>query len=182
MFRILFGAFSLLFLIYLVFPGPSSIDDFPALPNSVKSTHSGDTWQMPNIAAYYSNNYRNFVTDYYKSYYQGLMKFPLPPIKLNYPPEYAFTAILDQTKSTYLEEYVYPLRESLYVNGMEPYYEDGMSKYEGATPFVEEGQNWQTKTTLRYYPSPMWVRLVTWFGLNIAIVLLWKLTRRILHG
>ncbi|MCL5783779.1 MAG: hypothetical protein M1142_00275 [Patescibacteria group bacterium] len=175
---IVFIIFSLLLLVYLLAPGPSSINDFSPLPASAKSTLSGDTVQVPNVSAYYSDEYRNFTTNFYRQHYQELTKFFFLPIRLNYPPEFAYTAIKDQTESTYLEEYVYPLRDSLFVNGMEPF-ENGLPRYAGAIKFLEAGQAWETKATLRFYPSPLWARGTVWLGINIAFIGLWKLGRRI---
>lgn len=182
MLKIIFCIFSLLFLVYLLLPEPSSIADFSPLPNSVKSKLAGDTTQLPNVAAYFSNNYRPFVVNFYKNAYSEKTKFFLPPLKLNYPPEFAFTAIKDQTQSTYLEEYYYPLKGSIFVNGLEPFYEDGKPKFMGSTPFSADGKNYYTKVTLRYYPASLWSKLVTWAGLNISLVLLWKLSRRIIFN
>lgn len=177
--KIIFALFSGLFLIYLILPGPSSIKDFPDLPNSLKSTRPGDTYQNPENSAYFSYNYRDFVTSFYKDQYQKLFKFPFPAERLNYPPEDAFTLIADQTKSTFLEEYVYPFRGSLFVNGFEPFYQNGQPKYYGATDFFEGGKYYPNKTTLRFYSAPLWTRLLDWLGVCLALVLLWQLGRKI---
>lgn len=176
--KIIFGVFSLLFLIYLIIPGPSSIYDFPPLPNSLKSTLEGDTIQVPNVAGYFSGNYRDFVIPFYKQAYTEKTLLPFPPMRLNYPPEYAFTAIKDQTHSTYLEEMVYPFRESLFVNGLEPFYEDGTPKYIGAIKLDHHQEVFDTKVTLRYYPSPIWARLVMWLGVMICLYLLFIMSKK----
>lgn len=172
--------FSFLFLIYLVAPGPTSINNFPALPESAKSTLSGDTVQVPNVTAYFSDKYRNFATSFYKQSYHNQHISFIPPLVLNYPPEFAYTAIKDQTESTYLEEYIYPLKDSLYVNGFEPFYEDGQPKFWGSTQFQEGGAYFYTKTTLRFYPSSLWTRLLIWFGINASALMLWRMGRKIL--
>ncbi len=178
----IFLIFCVVFLIYMVLPGPDSINDFPALPDSTKSTLEGDTIQVPNVAGYFSNNYRSFVIPFYKDSFQKKGYFFFPPLRLNYPPEHAFTAIKDQTHSTYLEELYYPFRESLFVNGLEPYYEDGTPRYKGGSPFEVETAQFQTKVTLRYYPSTLLSRLLTWFGICISIFMLWNLSKRIILG
>lgn len=175
--KIVLGILSLLFLVYLLMPGPTSIKDFSPLPDSVKSTEEGDTIQVPNVSAYFSNFFRPIVIPFYKQEMQKNTLFPFPPLELNYPPEFAFTAIKDQTQSTYLEEFVYPLRESTFVNGFEPFYENGRPKYLGATQIVVNQRVFNSKTTLRYYPSSLWARMVVWLGVNISIFLLWKLIR-----
>lgn len=173
---------SFLLLIYLVLPGPQTINDFPSLPNSAKSTLSGDTWQVPNVVGYFSNNYRDFATSFYRESFWKKTWFPFPPIRINYPPEYAYTAIKDQTQSTYLEEYVYPLKSSLYVNGFEPFTKDGQPRFWGAIKFNDGSDSYYTKVTLRYYYSSLWVRFVTWFGITLGILLIWKMGRRIVRN
>lgn len=180
MLRKVFLFFSILFLIYLLWPGPSSIKNFSPISGSAKSTLSGDTVQVPNVTAYFSNNYRDTVTNFYKKNYSDYVKLPFLPLMLNYPPEFAYTAIKDQTESTYLEEFVYPLRDSLFVNGMEPFYQDGEPKYWGATKFHTAVGFLETKATLRFYPSSPFARVITWIGINISLILLYKLGRKII--
>lgn len=179
-FSIYFILFSFVLLIYMMWPGPSSISNFSPLPVSEKSTLSGDTWQVPNVAGYFSNNYRGFVVPFYSNAYQRLSNFIFPPIEINYPPEFAFTAIKQYTDSTYLEELVYPLRDPLYVNGYEPFYQDGQPKFWGSTRFAPTQKEWETKVTLRFYPSPFWVKLLVWLGVSVSLGALWKMTRKVI--
>ncbi|MFI5205618.1 MAG: hypothetical protein ACHQVK_01640 [Candidatus Paceibacterales bacterium] len=139
----------------------------------------GDTYQLPLVAGYFSNNYRAFATNFYRQAFKNLTWFPFLPWRLNYPPEYAFTAIKDQTHSTYLEEFYYPLRDSLFVNGLEPF-ENGVSRYNGAVKFEQAGQLWETKVIIRYYPSSVAVRLALGIGIIASVFLLWKLSKRII--
>ena len=179
---VLFIAGSLIFLMYLVLPGPGSVYVFPDLPDSSRSKLSGDTVEIPNINAYFSDNYRNYVVPYYQENYQGFTLFPFKPLRLNYPPEFAFTAIKDQTQSTYLEELTYPFRDSLFINGLEPLDEFGESRYIGATPFEVDGEKHATKVTLRYYPSSLWTRLIMWAGIVVSVYFLWVMTKRIIFN
>lgn len=172
----------LVFFVYLVLEGPDSITDFPALPNSTKSTLSGDTIEIPNISAYFSDNFRDFSIPYYSTSYIGKTVFPFKPMRLNYPPEFAFTAIKDQTQSTYLEELTYPMRDSLFINGLEPFTKDGEARFTGATFFEEGGNEYLTKVTLRYYPSSIYVRLIVWLGIGASLVLVDKMVRRIIFN
>ncbi|MBI2196521.1 hypothetical protein HYU45_02795 [Candidatus Daviesbacteria bacterium] len=175
-----FIIFSALLLIYMVWPGPSKISDFAPLPSSDKSTLEGDTIQVPNVAAYFSDNYRKYVVDYYTINFREKSLFPFPPLRLNHPPEYSWLAIKRHTDSTYLGELLYPLRDSLYVNGLEPFYEDGSPKFWGSVK-LNEGENlWYTKTTLRYYPSTKTARIIVWIGIISSLYLLFKLGRRVL--
>ncbi|OGE34507.1 hypothetical protein A3C32_04150 [Candidatus Daviesbacteria bacterium RIFCSPHIGHO2_02_FULL_41_14] len=182
MVKLLFFIFSVLFLLYMVLPGPAEIKDFPSLPVSQTSTLEGDTIQVKNVAGYFSDNYRDFSTNYYKDQYQQNTLFPFPPLRLNYPPEFAFTAIKDQTQSTYLEEFVYPLRDSLFVNGLEPFTTEGKPRFRGAIEFEVGGNTYDTKVTLRYYPSNLAIRLVVWAGITTAIYLLWKTGKEVLSA
>ncbi len=170
----------LLLLIYMLWPSPNKISDFAALPNSDKSTLSGDTIQIPNVSAYFSDNFREFVMPFYKENFQKLSKLPFPPLVLNHPPEFSWTAIKKHTDSTYLEELVYPLRDSLYVNGFEPFYSDRTSKFWGSTKFEVDGHTWYTKTTMRFYPSGLIVKFLVWLGIVISLSLLFKLGRKII--
>lgn len=172
--------FSILLLIYMIWPGPNKISDFKPLPNSTKSKLEGDTIQIPNVAGYFSDNFREFVVPFYLKNYQKLSYLPFPPLKLNRPPEYSWIAIKRHTDSTYIEELVYPLRDSLYVNGFEPFYSDGNPKFWGATKFEVDGQSWFTKTTLRFYPSNPFVRIVVWLGIVTSTYWLYKIGRKIL--
>lgn len=179
-FSVTFIIFSLILLLYLLLPGPGHIDNFQGLPASGKSTLPGDTWQVPNISAYFSNQYRNFVIPFYVKQYKDQTIIPFLPLRLNYPPEFAFTTVKDQTQSTYLEELVYPLRDSLFVNGLEPFDKDGQARYGGATKFMEHGKSFETKVTLRYYPSSVLIRIIVWIGIVFSFIFLWRLGRKIL--
>ncbi len=176
----LYIIFSLILLIYMVIPGTVSVQNFSDLPNSSVSTLPGDVWQVPNIKAYFSDHYRDFATEFYYEDYKNKNKIPFDPIKLNYPPENAYTYIKDQTQSTYLEEYVYPLRDSIFLNGMEPFTENGEPRYAGATKFDFDNQEHLTKNILRYYPSSLYVRIVVWFGIIVSILLLWITGKRVI--
>ncbi len=178
--KYIFYSFCVMFLIYMVWPTPSKISDFEALPSSTKSTLEGDTIQIPNVSAYFSDQFRNFVTAFYLWNYQKDAHFPFPPLKLNHPPEYSWKVIKVNTDSTYLEEYVYPLKNSLYVNGFEPFYEDGSPKFWGSIKFEIGKEAYFTKTTLRFYPSSLIVRLLVWLGIISSIFLLYKLGRKII--
>ena len=171
---------SLLLLLYLAYPVDLSIDEFTPLPNSVKSSLSGDTVQVPDVSAYFSNNYRSLAIPFYYSQFTELNKLPLPPLRLNYPPEFAFEAIKDQTQSTYLEEFVYPMRNSLFVNGLEPFDQETHEKrYLAARDLVaDDGNAYETKVTLRYRESTLTHRLITWFGINLGTILLYMVFRR----
>ena len=176
----LFIAFAVLLLIYMIWPGPSKISDFKPLPSSGKSTLAGDNIeQVSNVAGYFSDNYRDFVVPFYRNVYQNLSRLPFPPLRLNHPPEYSWNVIKKHTDSTYLEELVYPLRDSLYVNGFEPFYKDGSSKFWGSSKFDASGQSFYTKTTLRSYPSSAIIRILVWFGITSSVFMIFRLGKKI---
>lgn len=176
----IFQVFAILLLLYMIWPSPARISNFKALPSSVKSTLEGDTIQVSNVSAYFSDNFREFTVPFYASNYQKRAFLPFGPIKINHPPEYSWIAIKKHTDSTYLEELVYPLRDSLYVNGYEPFYSDGSPKFWGSIKFGEGNEEYFTKTTLRYYPSKLIVRILVWFGIVTSVYFLLKTGRRIL--
>lgn len=178
-FKIGYTVVSVSLLVYMLMPGPKSISDFPSLPNSIKSTLEGDTIQVPNISAYFSDNFRGSVIPFYINAYQNKTLFPFSPLRLNYPPEDAYKAIKDQTKSTFLEELTYPLRDSLFINGLEPVDEEGLPRYLGGGKFEVDDKLLSTKITLRYYPSSISVRIVTWLGINLSFLILVSLSRKV---
>lgn len=182
MIKKIFIIFSVVLLIYMLWPGPGNISQFNGLPNSVKSKLEGDTIQIPNVSAYFSDNYRGSVVPFYSINYKDLSHFPFPPLRLNHPPEYSWIAIKKHTDSTYIEELVYPLRGSLYVNGYEPFYPDSQPKFWGSTKFsTGDNQLWFTKTTLRYYPSSLLSRIIVWLGIIISILFLYKMGKRVIY-
>ncbi len=177
---ILAGIVFLIGLIYLLLPvSYNSINDFPPLPNSRKSDEPGDTTQNPNNSAYYSYLRRSDITSFYKKYYEQLsiFGFKIPAVKLNHPPEYAYQYVKDQTVSTFLEEYTYPFRDSIFVNGYEPKVWHKIRKEENGfyTDTIHiNGNFYDSKTTLRYYPSHSASRVIVYTATWIFIFLLFK--------
>lgn len=170
----------LLGLTYLLWPGPNHVSDFPGLPGSLKSIEPGDTWENPNNAAYYSDFRRAYVIDFYKNQFEHLniLGIKIPPLHSNHPPEEAFTAIRDQQQSTYLEQFTYPLRESLYVNGFEPYDEQGKPWRQGAHHMLLDGKFYLSKTTLRYYGSSIASRVTIYILIWVSLFLLYKVSKK----
>ncbi len=178
--KIILISVSLLFLLYMVLPGPEKISDFSPLPNSLKSDEPGDTIQVPNITAYFSYSFRNDVVNFYKKDFFIKTWLPIPPFSLNHPPELAYNVIREQTYSTYLEELVFPLRDSLFISGFEPFYENGSPKFFGATDIVVNNIFYKSKTTLRFYHGPLWAKVMVWLGINISFIMLFKMGRKVL--
>lgn len=180
--KLIFCIFAILLLIYLIWPGPSSVFNFQPLDNSTKSDEPGDTVQVPNIVAYFSYTFRDQTVPLYRSNYHNLTGLPFAPLRLNHPPEYSWEVVLNQVRSTYLEELVYPMRDSLYVNGFEPHLEDGTPRYQGATPINFKGVTFDTKTTLRFYPSTVVNRLIVWVGVVTSVYFLWLIGKRVIYN
>lgn len=129
--------------IYLVLPSPA----FPKTPpNTLQSTEPGDM-ESTYRRAYYTNYSRTEIMNFYRQQFT----FPLQ-IRLNYPPEDAYTFIRDQTKSSWLEELVHPGRESLYVNGFYP--------TKPTEQINIDGVHYLNKITIHYYPSQPVSRLI----------------------
>lgn len=104
-------------LIYLVARQPIT----PSLDNSALSNEPGDTWQNPGQSGYYSNQSRfEILTTIQKKFHISIFGYQMPSYRLNYRPEEAHELVRDQLKSNYLEEIVYPLHSSVFVNGWEP--------------------------------------------------------------
>lgn len=171
-------------LIYILAPGPSSVNDFPPIPSSLKSDEPGDTYQVPNIAAYFSQFNRADITKFYREAYQKInwVGFLSPPISLNYPPEYAKQYIRNEQKGTFLEEYVYPMRESVFINGYEPSVEDEMNKKQRT--FLSDHINikdnyYVSKTIVKFYPSGIFERLLVYIGMWFVILAMYNLMKRI---
>lgn len=183
----------LLGLVYVVLPGPESIYDIPAVPYSLKSIQEGDTFQNKNIAAYYTNFRRAFLTFFYKrsfensfhkTYFENRLipNLPIPVITLNHPPELAGVYVRDQQESTFLEEYTRPLRESLFVNGYEPLIENYMRRVQAdklGNNNIYKGELYATKATVRYYSTLAIFRILVYLGIWIAGIYLYKLFTRV---
>ena len=162
--RILGITFLILILVYLLLPSTS----FPQpLPDAVQSQEPGDQRDLEHFRAYFTDLPRREVISHYQRQFKlsgGLVV--IPSYRLNYPPEEAFTYIADQTLSNYLEEIVYPLRESLFINGYEPKDADDKISVNGRPYF--------SKVTIRYYQSNPALRVVV---MALSLGALWWLGR-----
>ena len=133
--------FSAIFLLYLGLPSPS----FPLPPSDARISNEPADTENPLRRAYFTNFTREEVMAHYKKEFRW-------GLTLNYPPEESRTLIRDQTRSTFLEEIVHPLREGIYINGFEPKDEKDAINIEGLP--------WRQKIIVRYVPSTIFVRLV----------------------
>jgi hypothetical protein len=136
--------------LYLLLPAPA----FPTPPtDSVQSLEEADT-ETPLKKAYFTNYSRAEVIEHYnKQFYKSdFYNIPFLNYRLNYPPEDAQTLIRDQTRSTFLEEIVHPLRESLFINGFEAKLEKDDIWYKGV--------HYDYKIIIKYVPGNLMVRLL----------------------
>lgn len=168
-----------LFLIYLLLPSPP---EPPPLPQSLKSTEPGDTVEIPGLSAYYTDLSRQEVLDFYQKNFSrsSFLGTPFPTYRLNHPPEYARTTIRSTLQSSYYEEIVHPLRESLYVNGYE-WQNDPFTKPEQREKNkpVIGGREFKSKVTIITRGSNPIFRVLIFIGSLLLIFWLARETRGI---
>lgn len=144
---------------YALLPGPP----FPAQPpNSYKSTEPADT-ESPLRQAYFTNMSRQELMAYY------FAAFGNWGLRLVLPPEDAYTVVRDQTRSSYLEEIVHPLHESLIVNAHVP--------MKPSDQINIDGVHYLNKVTIRYMPSSLATRLTVLLGTILVGYWLFKAWR-----
>lgn len=173
----------LLGLAYLLWPGPLSINDIPPIPNSLKSDEPGDTIPSGNIAAYFSKDERDQITPFYYDQFSYLNFFGLkiPAVRFNYPVEDAKVKVRDQIQTTYIEEYTYPFRDSLYVNGFDKVVWNKLNHIvtdEKNKDIIINEASFSSKTTLRYYPSSIVWRIAVYLGIWVLGIALLKVTSK----
>ena len=155
--RLTYVTIALLFISYLALPN----SEFPDPPRgAVQSLEPADS-ETPLRRAYFTDLSRSEVISHYQSeFVTDIFGNKLANYRLNYPPEEAYGLIRDQTRSTYLEEVIYPLRESVFVNGFEP----SSAKDE----IIIEGVRYNQKITVRHYPSNRASRVIV--GIVVSII------------
>ncbi len=165
--------FNLLAVFYLISPTPI----LPDLPNSAKSDLPGDTTQISNVSAYFTNMTRTEVINFYKAYYSGLFR-----INLNHPPERAKDIIVDTIQSYYLEEFVLPFKESLYINGFE-WENDVFTKVENRSKnkLIYNDIEYKAKITLRRFPVSIPSRLIAFFSVETGIIVVFLVFKTFLR-
>ncbi len=155
------GVIYILGLVYLTLPSPI----YPELSPAERSDEPGDTWQHPDQKGFYTNLLRADVISQMQSQFSiKFLGFTLPSYRLNYPPEEAFAMVRDQLKSYYLEEIVYPFRESLFVNGWEPTHAPNYitNLPEGVPDISFRGVPFMSKVTLKPTYSNVYARVAIW--------------------
>jgi len=158
---------------YLCLPSPV----IPDLPGSLKSDEPGDTYQMSNIAAYFTDYERDEILAYYHRAFarSTLFNLPLPTVSYTLPVEDRHFWLGRLMQTTYFEENSHFLRESLFVNLWEPrpLVDDGI--------FIK-GKQYKTKVTVRTVQSPIPVRLIVFGACVLTAYQLFKEWRRLLYG
>lgn len=148
--------FFVIFFISLSFYVYPASSEFPKPPEGAVQSYEPADVESPLRRGYYTNlNRQEVISHYEKEFNQGFVYVP----RLNYPPEEAPTLIRDQTKSSYLEEIVHPLRESIYINGFTPKEEQYAQYYEGV--------RYNQKIIIRYIPSSVWIRFMIIAGSSL---------------
>jgi hypothetical protein len=145
---------SFVYFIYLLLPNttfPNKLDD------ALQSDEPADT-ETSLRRAYFTNHDRSEVLMYYQDKFK--VASYIQSYRLNYPPEESQTLIRDQTMSTYLEEMVYPFRESLFINGFEP-------KTEKDTIIINN-LHWEQKIIVRHVTSKVAIRTIT--GIFVVVL------------
>ncbi len=169
--KILF-LFLVLGTVYLLLPAKSN---FPDLPGAVKSIEPGDTVQIKNVSAYYTDMPRADVVNFYFNYFSrsSFLNIPLITYKLNHPPERIREILRDTQQSTYVEEIVHPLRESVFISGFEwnndPF---TLPQNRKKNILTVNGKDYQFKVTWFYQPSFWWQRLFIFYLITLASCLL----------
>ena len=151
-----------LFFLYLIIPSP----DFPEPPlDSIQSIEGGDI-ESPLRRAYFTDYSRDEILNFYQTQFSksSFLGIPLLTYRLNYPPEEAQTLIRDQTRSTFLEEIVHPLKESIFINGFKAKYAKDDIWY--------KGQHFSEKITIKYIPGNRVLSVIVGVFIVVSIKLL----------
>jgi len=147
--------------VYLLSPTPQ----VPELDGGIRSDEPGDTWQNPDQEAYYTNKVRSeVIPEMQRKFTSQILNYSIPTFRLNYRPEESYQFIRDQVKSYYLEEIVYPLKESLFVSGWEPTNSPEFRHLEEKDKPKVTFKNivYLSKVTIRPVNSAIWARILVW--------------------
>lgn len=157
----LFVVFNVLFTIYLILPVPN----LKELPNSVHSNLPGDTTQLTNVTGYYTNLSRTEVMNFYQSIYSSPFL-----IRLNHPPEKAKEIFRDTMQSYYIEEFITPLKQSIFVNGYE-WEKDVFTKPEKRiqNKLIYNNITYPSKINTKIINTPIYSRIIIFLIIQISI-------------
>ena len=154
--------FNLFAILYLISPPPQISN----LPQGVKSNLPGDTTQITNVSAYFTNLDRSQIINFYRQAYSHPFL-----VHLNHPPEKSKQIFVDTMRSYYLEELIIPFKESLFINGFE-WEKDVFTKPEkrAANKLIYQDQTYSAKITLRTFPTPVWKRFLAFFFTEFTLL------------
>jgi hypothetical protein len=158
----LFCFFNIFIIVYLISPTPK----LPNLVNSAKSDEPGDTIQLKNVSAYYTNMTRTEVMNFYKTYYSGPFR-----IILNHPPERSKEIIRDTIRSYYFEEFILPFKESIYINGFE--WENDvftLPEKRVKNKLIFKEKEYKAKITIKTFPTSKTKRILAFLFTEAAII------------
>lgn len=178
--KLLFLFIYLVGLYYFLQPEPKT----PLLQEAGISDEPGDTWQHPNQKGFYTNLTRAQVLEEIQNKFTlSIFGYPLPSYRLNFRPEEAGSLVRDQIKSNYLEEIIYPLHSSLFVNGWEPKKapQSNTAPSKIATDLYLHGVPYEAKVTLSATSSSSASRVLVWTLLFPACFLVFKSLQLSLH-
>lgn len=164
--KVIFIVFSIIFLLYLAIPSQT----FPDPSNkSLQSSEPADV-ESSLRRGYYNNETRQEVISYYKNKFNNPSLYGkmirLFSFTLNYPPEESQILIRDQTRSTYLEELVHPLRESLFINGFEP--------KKNSDTIIVNGEQYKQKIIIKMVYAGFLVRMLVGISALLSIYILYN--------
>ena len=173
-FKLLYLLFAVFFLVYLSIPNRL----FPQESQySKRSTEPADV-EDENRRGFYNTEDRETVVNYYRDKFGKVNIFGyginLPSLRLNYPPEESQTIIRDQTRSTYLEEIVHPLRQSIYISSFEPKYDKDR--------IVVDGTEYKQKLIIKMIDSNPIIRLFIGCLILLSIYVNLRMWREVLMG
>lgn len=149
---VIFALFCIAGILYLAIPNY----DFPVPPpDAIQSQEPADL-ETPLRQGYFTDYNREEVLAWYGKQFDHTHIFgvtlKLPTLLFNYPPENAGILIRDQTGSTFLQEYVHPFRESIFINGNKP-------KIYGDNPaYIVNGKSRQQKIIIKSISGGVWIR------------------------
>lgn len=162
------------------------VAQLPTLDNAVLSNEPGDTWQNPDQKGYYTNLTRSQVIDQIQQKSKiSVFGISIPNYRLNYRPEESYSLVRDQLKSNYLEEVVYPLKSSIYINGWEPKNAPVYAnKPKKEIPDISiYGVPYDAKITLRPVSSVVFIGLLIWTAIfPLGYLVLQSFKRSMIHG
>lgn len=162
---IIIFVFNLFCITYLITPTPT----LKPLPNSVLSNLPGDTTQLNNVTGYYTNLSRTEVMNFYSAIYTSPFL-----IRLNHPPEKAKEIFRDTMQSYYIEEFIIPFKESLFVNGFE-WEKDVFTKPEKriSNKLTYNNITYPSKINTKLYTTSIYIRLFVLLLTQASIYLIY---------